>query len=137
MTHTKDRIFEKLFFPCSLASFSVSGCSHHQRVNSLKTIKGRTLRRSLCGRHKMSPCNEKLLPLSLFDHRPGGTYNMGVCLGNAPLVLGPFCLLRVNVVPSEEDSVSYRVLIDVFQSVTAIGSLNDALPIKITSQTAF
>ena len=62
---------------------------------------------------------------------------MAVCLGHAPIVLGPFCLLRVNVVLSEEDSASYVVLIDLFQSVTAIRSLNYALSIEITTQTAF
>ena len=49
---------------------------------------------------------------------------MGVCPGQAPIPIDPFCLLRVKVVPSEEDSASCGVLADIFQSATAIHSAN-------------
>ena len=59
---------------------------------------------------------------------------MGVCPGQAPIAIGPFCLLLVKVVPSEEDSASCGVLVDIFQSVIAIHSANYAflskLPLK-------
>ena len=96
---------------------------HHQRVNYFKTVKASTTRRSLCGDHKMlSPFNDKLSALSSFRHRVGGTYGMGVCPGQAPIAIDWFCLLRVKVVPSEEDSPSCGVLVDIFQSVNAIRS---------------
>ena len=67
-------------------------------------------------------CNDKRLALSSFRHRVGGTYGMGVCPGQAPIAIDWFCLLRVKVVPSEEDSPSCGVLVDIFQSVNAIRS---------------
>ena len=47
---------------------------------------------------------------------------MGVCSGQAPITIDLFCLLRVQDVPSEEDSASCGALADFFQSVTAIHS---------------
>ena len=47
---------------------------------------------------------------------------MGVCPGKAPMTIDPFCLLRVKIIPSEEDSASCGALADFFQSVTAIHS---------------
>ena len=62
---------------------------------------------------------------------------MGVCPGQAPITIDPFCLLRVKVVPSEEDSASCGALADFLQSATAIHSANYASFVKITTQTAF
>ena len=62
---------------------------------------------------------------------------MGVCPGQAPIAIDPFCFHRVKVVPSEEDSASCGVLVDLFQSVTAIRSVKYAFSIEITTQTAF
>ena len=62
---------------------------------------------------------------------------MGICPGRAPIGIDPFCLLRVKVVPSEEDSASCGVLVDLLQSVTAIHSANYAFSVEITTQTAF
>ena len=56
---------------------------------------------------------------------------MGVCPGQAPTTIGPFCLLRVKIVPSEEDSASRGVLVDLFQSVTAVHSANYAYLSKL------
>ena len=56
---------------------------------------------------------------------------MGVCPGQAPMALGPFCLLRVKVVPSEEDSASCGVLADLIQSFIAIGSVNYTFSSKL------
>ena len=62
---------------------------------------------------------------------------MGVCPGEAPIAIDPVCLLRVKVVPSEEDSASFGVFVDLFQSVTAIRSVRYAFSVEITTQTAF
>ena len=56
---------------------------------------------------------------------------MGVCPGQAPMAIDPFCLLRVRPVPSEEDSASCGVLADFFQSVTAIYSVIYAFLLKL------
>ena len=56
---------------------------------------------------------------------------MGICPGQAPMTIGPFCLLWVNVVPSEEDSASYGVLADLIQSFIAIGSVNYTFALKL------
>ena len=69
---------------------------NHQRASFFKTIKGSAPRRhpSLCGRHKeLSPGNDKLSPLSSYRLREGGTYDMGICPVQAPIAIGPFCLL--------------------------------------------
>ena len=77
-----------------------------------------------------------LSPMS-FRHRAGGTYGMGVCPGQAPIATDPFCLLRVKVVQSEENSAFCGVLVDIFQSVTAIRSANYTFSIKIITETDF
>ena len=56
---------------------------------------------------------------------------MGVCPEQAPIAIGPFCLLRVKVVLSEEDSASYGVLVDLVQSLIAIRSVNYAFLSKL------
>ena len=45
---------------------------------------------------------------------------MGVYPGQALIAIDPFRLLRVKIVPSDEDSASCGALADLFQSVTAI-----------------
>ena len=60
--------------------------------------------------------------MSAFRDREGRTYNMGVCPGQAPIAIDPFCLLRVKIVPSEENSASCGALAYTSQSVTAIHS---------------
>ena len=62
---------------------------------------------------------------------------MGMCPGQAPMTIGPFCLLRVKVVPSEEDSASSGVLADLIQSFIAIGSVNYPFSLKLQTQIAF
>ena len=56
---------------------------------------------------------------------------MGMCPGQAPMTIGPFCLLGVKVVPSEEHSASCGVLADLIQSFIAIGSVNYTFSFKI------
>ena len=56
---------------------------------------------------------------------------MGMCPGQAPMTIGPFCLLGVKVVPSEEDSASCGVLADLIQSFIAIGSVNYTFSLKL------
>ena len=56
---------------------------------------------------------------------------MGVCPGQAPITIDPFCLLRVQDVPSEEDSASCGVLADLFLCVTGIHSANYAFLSKL------
>ena len=56
---------------------------------------------------------------------------MGICPGQAPMTIDPFCLLRVKVVPSEEDSASHGVLVDLVQSLIAICSGNCAFLSKL------
>ena len=51
---------------------------------------------------------------------------MGICPGQAPMAMSPFCLLRVKIVPSEEDSASCEVLAGLFQSVIAISNASCA-----------
>ena len=87
------------------------------------------------GRKIIICCNDKLSPLSPLNHRARGTYSMGIC-PMAPIAMDQFCLLRVNIVPSEEHSASCGVLVDLFQSVTAIRSVNYPFPVEITTQTA-
>ena len=57
---------------------------------------------------------------------------MGICPGQAPMALSPFCLLRVRNVPSEEDSASCEVLAGLIQSVIAISSAHYAFSSKPT-----
>ena len=59
-----------------------------------------------------------------------------MCPGQARMTKGPFYLLRVKVVPSEEDSASCGVLADLIQSFIAIGSVNYTC-IEIATQIAF
>ena len=56
---------------------------------------------------------------------------MGICSGQTPMTIGPFCLLRVEVVPSEEDSASCGVLDDLIQSFIAIGSVSYTFALKL------
>ena len=69
-------------------------------------------------------CSDKLSPLSLLRHRDGGTYDMGICPEQSSIATGQFCLLRIKVVPSEEDFVSCGVLVVLVQSLIAICSVN-------------
>ena len=55
---------------------------------------------------------------------------MGVCPGQAPMAMSPFCLLRVKTVPSEEDSASCEVLAGLIQSLIAVSSANYAFSSK-------
>ena len=57
---------------------------------------------------------------------------MGICPGQAPMAMSPFCLLRVRNVPSEEDSASCEVLAGLIQSVIAINSAHYAFSSKPT-----
>ena len=57
---------------------------------------------------------------------------MGICPGQAPMAMSPFCLLRVRNVPSEEDSASCEVLAGLIQSVIAISSAHYAFSSKPT-----
>ena len=57
---------------------------------------------------------------------------MGICPGQAPMAMSPFCLLRVRNVPSEEDSASCEVLAGLIQSVIAISSAHYAFSSKST-----
>ena len=57
---------------------------------------------------------------------------MGMCPGQAPMTIGPICLLRVEVVPSEEDSASCGVLADLVQSFIAIGSVNYTFALELS-----
>ena len=57
---------------------------------------------------------------------------MGICPGQAPMAMSPFCLLRVRNVPSEEDSASCEVLAGLIQSVIAISSAHYAFSSKLT-----
>ena len=57
---------------------------------------------------------------------------MGICPGQAPMAMSPFCLLRVRNVPSEEDSASCEVLAGLIQSVIAISSAHYAFFSKPT-----
>ena len=56
---------------------------------------------------------------------------MGICPGQAPIVICPFCLLRVKTVPSEEDSASCGVLAGLIQSLIAVSNVNYALSSKL------
>ena len=56
---------------------------------------------------------------------------MGMYPGQAPMTIGPYCLLRVNVVPSEEDSASCGVLADLVQSFIAISSVIYTFALKL------
>ena len=62
---------------------------------------------------------------------------MGVCPGQAFIAVDPFFLLRVKIVPSEEDSASCGALADLFQSVTAIQSANYAFSSKLSLRQPF
>ena len=62
---------------------------------------------------------------------------MGICPGQVPKTMSPFCLLRVKTVPSEKDSASCGVLVDPVQSLIAIGRALITLCPKITDQIAF
>ena len=62
---------------------------------------------------------------------------MDVCPGQAPIAVGLILPPSGKVVPSEENSASCGVLVDLFQSVTAISSVNYAFSVKITTQTPF
>ena len=55
---------------------------------------------------------------------------MGICLGQAPMTMISFCLLRVKTVPSEEDSASCEVLAGLIQSLIAVSSANYAFSSK-------
>ena len=57
---------------------------------------------------------------------------MGICPGQAPITIDPFGHLRVKFVPSEEDTASFGVLVDLFQSLTAIRSTNYAFLSKLS-----
>ena len=57
---------------------------------------------------------------------------MGICPGQAPMAMSPFCLLQVRNVPSEEDSASCEVLAGLIQSVIAISSAHYAFSSKPT-----
>ena len=57
---------------------------------------------------------------------------MGICPGQAPMAMSPFCLLRVRNVLSEEDSASCEVLAGLIQSVIAISSAHYAFSSKPT-----
>ena len=57
---------------------------------------------------------------------------MGICPGQAPMAMSPFCLLRVRNVPSEEDSASCEVLAGLIQSVIVISSAHYAFSSKPT-----
>ena len=48
---------------------------------------------------------------------------MGICPGQAPMTMCPFCLFRVKIVPSEEDSASCGVLAGLIQSLIAVSTL--------------
>ena len=102
----------------------------HQRVSYFKTVKGSTPRRSLCGRHEMlSPCNDKLSPCRHFaieQEEPTAW------LFARDLTIDPFCLLRVKIVPSEENSTSCGALVDLFQPVIAIRCANYAFSSKLS-----
>ena len=55
---------------------------------------------------------------------------MGVYLGQAPMTLSPFCLLRVKPVQSQEDSASCEVLAGLIQSLIAVSIANYAFSSK-------
>ena len=55
---------------------------------------------------------------------------MGICPGQAPINMSPFCLLQVKTVPSEEDSASCEVLAGMIQSLIAVSSANYAFSAK-------
>ena len=55
---------------------------------------------------------------------------MGICPGQAPIVVSPFCLLRMKPVPSEEDSTPCGVLAGLIQSLIAVSNVNYALSSK-------
>ena len=55
---------------------------------------------------------------------------MGICPGQAPMTMSPFCLLRVKTVPSQEDSAACEVLAGLIQSLIAVSSANYAFSSK-------
>ena len=63
-------------------------------------------------------------------NRVGGTHALGICPGQPPITMSPFCLLRVTTVPSEEDSASCEVLAGLIQSLIDATSANYAFPSK-------
>ena len=56
---------------------------------------------------------------------------MGMCPGQAPMTIGPLCLLRVKTVQSQENSASCGVLADLIQYFISIGSVNYTFSVKI------
>ena len=56
---------------------------------------------------------------------------MGICPGQAPIAMSPFCLLRVKTVRSEENSASWRALAGLIQSLIAVSNVNHALSSKL------
>ena len=72
----------------------------------------------------VSICNDKLSPGRHFVIEWWRYLQHGYVPGTAPMTISPFCLLRVKVVPSEEDSASCGVLADLMQTFIAIGSVN-------------
>ena len=48
---------------------------------------------------------------------------MGIRPGQAPITMSSFCLLRVETVPSEEDSASCEVHAGLIQSLIAVSSV--------------
>ena len=56
--------------------------------------------------------------------RVGGTHDMGICPGQAPMTMSSFCLFRVKTVQSEEDSASCEVLAGLIQPLIAVSSAN-------------
>ena len=124
MTYTRDEKNEKLCFFLLRQSRVVLGVNH-ESVNSFKTNR-KALRSdpAAVAINYLPPCNRKLSPLPQPSHRDGEALCMGICSGQAPMDMSPFCFHRVKVAPSEEYSASSGVLVDLVQSLIAIGSVN-------------
>ena len=74
----------------------------------------------------LNMCNGKLSPFLQLSYKDGGAHGMGICPGQAPMTMSPFCLLWVKTVPPEEDSASGGVLAGQIQSLIAISSVSYA-----------
>ena len=56
---------------------------------------------------------------------------MGICPGQTPIAMSPFCFLRVKSAPSDEDSAFCGVLAGLIQSIIAISNVNYAFSTKL------